>query len=279
MRRLLALCCVTLGLVGTACRSGNSVTLLDVHDGRRLSLAQAAPDLAKTRLVVVGESHDEPAHHRLQLDVIQALAAAGAKLAVGLEMFPAKAQKVLDDFASGRLDEQAFIPAFVAHWGHLWPQYRDIFLACREKGIPLVGLNVPRSVVHKVAREGFDALTEAERGELPMVACRVDSEYEALLRRAMGGHGGEGNFRYFCEAQVVWDTAMAAHALDYLKAHPDTVMVVLTGTVHAWKPAMPRQVRDLDPQLPLRVILPKIAGSIEPATIGPGECDYLAVAF
>ncbi len=272
----LALLCVATAL--WAC-SGDRVRLLDVHDGRRLALAQAAPDLVAARLVVVGESHDAPGHHRLQLAVIRAMAKAGASLAVGVEMLPAAAQAALDDFLAGRMDEAAFKRVFDAHWGHGWELYREIFLTCREVGIPLVGLNVSRNLTGKVAREGFEALSPEERDGLPVASCQVDREYEAFLRRVAGDHGGTMDFRFFCEAQVVWDTAMAVHALKYLKAHDDRTLVVLCGTVHAWKRAMPHQVRQYAPDLPLRVILPEIPGRIEPATVGPGDCDYLATGF
>jgi len=269
---------VVFSLAGLSCARGG-VRLLDVHNGNRLSLSRAAEEMARCRLVVVGETHDVPAHHQLELDVIRAVAATGARLAVGLEMLPAGEQAVLDDFILGRVDEAVLEKAFLAYWGHAWEMYREIFRACREAGIPLVGLNVPRGVTRKVAREGFAALSPEERGALPMVACQVDREYEAFLRRVAGDHGGEMDFRHFCEAQVVWDTALAVFSRDYLTAHPDRTLIVLCGTTHAWKRAMPHQIRLLSPDLPLRVILPEIPGRIEPATVGPGDCDYLAIGF
>lgn len=264
-------------LAGRSCARGNGV-LLDVHSGAWLSLGRVAEDLARSRLVAVGETHDEPAHHRLQLGVIRAVAATGARVAVGLEMFPAGEQSLLDGYLRGQVDEAVLEKAFVAYWGHTWALYRDIFRACRQADIPLVGLNVPRALTRKVAQQGFAALTPEERGSLPLVACQVDRDYEAFLRRVAGAHAGGTDFRYFCEAQVVWDTAMAVFARDYLVAHPDRVLIVLCGTTHAWKRAMPQQLRLLDPALPLRVILPEIPGRIEPATVGPGDCDYLFAA-
>ncbi len=266
-------------LAGWSCSRGGGVVLLDVHTGAWLPLSRAAEELARSRLVAVGETHDDPAHHRLQLAVIRAVAATGARVSVGLEMFPAAEQAVLTGYVHGRVDEAALEKAFLAYWGHTWDFYREIFAACRAAGIPLVGLNVPRGLTRKVAREGFESLTAEERGSLPMVACQVDRDYEAFLRRVAGDHHTDGlDFRRFCEAQVVWDTAMAVYAREYIDAHPDRVLIVLCGTTHAWKRAMPQQLRLLAPDLPIRVILPEIPGRIEPATVGPGDCDYLAAA-
>jgi hypothetical protein len=85
----------------------------------------------------------------------------------------------------------------------------------------MVGLNVPRSITRKVAQNGFESLTPEEIGKLPPIVCRVDREYEEFLRRVLGSHGSESGFRRFCEAQLVWDTAMAIYALEYLKSIPN----------------------------------------------------------
>ncbi|WP_300162978.1 ChaN family lipoprotein [Solidesulfovibrio sp.] len=262
-----------------ACSSGSGLRLLDVHDGTRLSLRQAAQELARCQAVVVGENHADPAHHRLQAALIRAMVAAGARTAVGLEMFPASAQPLLDGYIAGNVDEAAVEKAFSAYWGHAWELYREVFAACREAGVPLVGLNVPREIPRKVAREGFEALTPEERGTVPMTSCRVDREYEAFLRRVAGEHGGELDFRRFCEAQLVWDTAMAVAAGDYLAANPGRTLVILCGATHAWKPALPHQLRQIAPGIVQRVILPETPGRLDPATAGPGDCDYLALGL
>ena len=38
---------------------------------------------------------------------------------------------------------------------------------------------------------------------------------------------------------MVWDTAMAIYALDYLDKNPGSRIVILAGSVHAWKRAIP----------------------------------------
>ncbi|MFW5734142.1 MAG: ChaN family lipoprotein [Oceanidesulfovibrio sp.] len=250
--------------------------LRQMEHGGEMSIAEAVPDLAASRLVYVGETHDEFSHHLAQLEIIRALHRAGHDIAVGLEMFERREQKALNDWIAGGIDEREFMRAFRRNWGELWPMYRSIFFFCRENSIPMVGLNVPRSVTRKVAREGFEALTEEELGMLPPIACNVSPQYEAFLRRVIGAHGREdAEFERFCEAQLVWDTAMAVHAMDYLEGRPEATMVVLTGTVHAWKPAMPTQVWKLEPETAQRIVLPRIEGRLDEDTVGVDDCDYL----
>src|SRR5690348_1256468 len=66
--------------------------------GRWLSLTGAAPrtvladaaiaDLARHRVVLLGEHHDNVEHHRWQLHTVAALQAVKPRLVLGFEMFP-----------------------------------------------------------------------------------------------------------------------------------------------------------------------------------------------
>jgi uncharacterized iron-regulated protein len=95
------------------------------------------------------------------------------------------------------------------------------------------------------------------------------------MRRAYGGHGhGQINFEFFCEAQLAWDNMMAINALDFLRQHPQTDMVIIAGTGHVWKPGIPAQIIKRS-SMPCGVILPEIHHIIEPGLVTPGDTDYI----
>lgn len=251
--------------------------LLDLASRRETTLAQALPALAQARLVHVGESHGTLSHHLAQLEVVKALKAAGVKVVVGLEMLPRGEQAALDRYLAKAMKEQEFVKTFEQSWSD-WPAYRPVFDWCRENGVAMFGLNVPRSITRKVAREGFASLTKEELGLLPPIACQVHPSYEAFLRRVLGAHDknqDDAQFQRFCEAQLVWDTAMAVHALDVLATRPQAAMVVMTGSVHAWRPALPSQVRKLRPEIAQQVILPLVPGRLEPDSLTAEDADWL----
>jgi uncharacterized iron-regulated protein len=89
---------------------------------------------------------------------------------------------------------------------------------------------------------------------------------------AMHGHG-QLDFTYFCEAQLLWDKAMAVNALGYLYAHPDAILIVVAGRGHAQKMGIPAQVRKRS-ALPHAVILPRMTEG--PTSDAPGieDADY-----
>jgi uncharacterized iron-regulated protein len=254
------------------CQDGDVVRL---KDHAVIPFDRMVGEASKSRVIIVGETHDNKSHHDLQLKIIRTLYEGGAPLAVGLEMFRAENQELLDKWWRWGMPTEQFEALYRENWGLPWPLYRDIFLYTRQKRIPLVGLNVPREIIAKVAREGYGSLTEAERKRLPPgLTCTIDEEYRALIRKTFTehAHASGRSFEHFCEAQMVWDTAMAIHALDYLDKNPGSRIVILAGSVHAWKYAIPRQIATMRPDVTVSVILPDPDGK---GGLTVEDADYL----
>jgi uncharacterized iron-regulated protein len=249
--------------------------LFDLQAGRRRMLNDVTPELLKSRIVLVGELHATAAHHRAQLRVIQALHEAGARVAVGVEMFRRDSQPALDRWVGGEMSPQDFEAAFADNWGFPWEAYRGVFEYARRHKIPMIGLNVPREITRQVARGGFQSLSEEQRGQLADVTCAVDDDYMQYIRSAYGAHAhGNMNFTFFCEAQMVWDAAMAVHALNHLQSDPAAVVVILTGIGHARRGAIPRQIGQRS-TVAATVFLPEVPGSLTAETVDRRDADFL----
>jgi uncharacterized iron-regulated protein len=238
------------------CQDGGVVRL---KDHATIPFDRMVGEVSKSRVIIIGETHESRAHHDLQLKIIRTLHEGGAPLAVGLEMFRAESQELLDKWWRWGMPTEQFEALYRENWGMPWTLYRDIFLYTRQKRIPLVGLNVPREIIAKVAREGYGSLTGAERKRLPPgITCTIDENYRSLIRKTYTehAHASGRSFDHFCEAQMVWDTAMAIYALDYLDKNPTSRIVILAGSVHAWKRSIPRQIATMRPDVTVSVILP-----------------------
>jgi len=259
------------------CQDGDVVRL---KDRVTIPFDRMVGEASKSRVVVIGETHDNKSHHDLQLKIIRTLYEGGAPLAVGLEMFRAENQELLDKWWRWGMPTEQFEALYRENWGIPWPLYRDIFLYTRQKRIPLVGLNVPREIIAKVAREGYGSLTEVERKKLPPgLTCTIDEAYRSFIRRTFTehAHASGRSFEHFCEAQMVWDTAMAIYALDYLDKNPGSRIVILAGSVHAWKRAIPGQIATMRPDVTVSVILPVQGGQAERDKITAEDADYLVL--
>lgn len=249
--------------------------LFDVANKKYNTLDKVIPKLSKNRIIILGEQHDQKNHHMAQLQIIKALHSSSRKIAIGLEMFKRESQHALDLWVRGEMTEEDFQKLYSDNWSSPISLYMMIFEFAKEVKIPLVGLNVPRSITFNVAKEGFQSLQKEEKENLQNIECKVDSDYEAYIKRAYGAHAhGQLNFTYFCEAQLVWDTIMAINALKYLETNKEYLMVVLSGIGHAFKWGIPAQIKKRS-ITPYMVILPHIDGNIEPGAVNIKDTDYI----
>lgn len=231
-------------------------------------------DLLQARVVFVGETHSNLHHHQAQLEIIHALRVAGADVAVGLEMFRVDSQQALDRWVAGEIGFGPFMEVYRDNWG-MWNQYSAIFKYAREKNLPLIGLNLSRKIISKVAREGFDSLSEEQLQQLPVVRCVVDQAYKKFIRRSLGKHDLQGSgFENFCEAQLLWDQVMAGNLHEYLVAQPNKTVIVLAGSGHSWKYGIPAQLRKKG-ESRWRVILPETLGQAGKDMLTASDADYL----
>ncbi len=200
--------------------------------------------LAETRVVYVGENHTTWADHLLQLRIIEALYNQNPRLAIGMEMFPAAAQPVLDRFTQGReaMDERRFLRAsdYYNVWRYDYRFYRDVVNFAKSKGIPVIGLNLDRQVVSEVFKTGgTDSLAKEVQASLPPDRDLDLPGYTDDLSRMhsvhVQGNHGSGAPSGFIQAQALWDETMAANIAAFLTGHPEYRMVVLAGTQHTRK--------------------------------------------
>ncbi|WP_028582571.1 ChaN family lipoprotein [Desulfogranum japonicum] len=233
--------------------------------------------LKDARVTYIGETHDNYAHHLLQLRIIQTLHARYPGLAIGLEMFPASVQPVLDAYIQGDIhDEADFVEQSAYHesWGYDYRLYRDIFTYARTNAIPLIGLNIPKNITETVFRTGStDTLQQTDQHLLPAFRSLVLPGYiERLepyfnMHLAMNTNGRPG----FLQAQAIWDETMAENITKYLKKHPDSTMVVLAGTGHVNKMnAIPPRVYQRMGAISQYVVAPLS----QQQSIQPGWCDF-----
>lgn len=246
-----------------------------VSDGKTITFRDMVDELQGTDVVVIGESHDSPEHHQLQLAVIDAYRKSETPIAVGLEMFTADSQRQLDRWTDGSLNESSFIKLYYKNWQMPWPFYSDILLYTREHRIPLVGLNIDPKIPKKVARRGLSALSEKERKKIPKgVSCNVDPEYMAFIRQVYSSHNkSDKSFIHFCEAQKLWNSFMASGIANYLRKNDGRMMVVLTGAGHAVKSGIPAELESAS-DISCKVILPEFP-ELSPDEVADDTADYI----
>ena len=138
---------------------------IEPASGAPLETAPLMAALAERPVVLLGESHDNAEHHRWQLHMLAALHARRPDMVIGFEMFPRRVQPALDAWVAGDHDVAGFLKAadWAGVWGFAQELYLPLFHFARQNRVPMVALNVERSLVSRVGRRGWAAVPAAER--------------------------------------------------------------------------------------------------------------------
>lgn len=199
-------------------------------------LKRLIPELAKNRVIFIGEIHTRYDHHLTQLEIIRRLHVLHPDLVIGMESFQQPFQKYLDEYVRGDLSEREMLrlTEYYDRWRYDYRLYAPILRYAQEHGIPVLALNIPTELTRKVGRSGLDSLSEDERAQLPEEIDRTDKDYQNRLKEIFNQHSGgmAEDFDNFLTAQLLWDEGMAESIADYLGAHPAAKMVVLAGRGH-----------------------------------------------
>jgi uncharacterized iron-regulated protein len=208
------------------------------------------------RAVCLGESHSNPHHHWVQLQIVDK-GGHGGKLALGMEMFQVPFQGVLDDYRARRIDDGELLSRsdWKNRWGFDYDLYRPIIELAVDRDMALLALNAPKELTKKLARSGVESLSVDERARLPEMKldnARHRAWFDAQMGAHPHGHGhshgkdkdlrpeekakaeqaAKNKAEWIYSAQVLWDESMAENAARWLQENPDGRVFILAGNGH-----------------------------------------------
>lgn len=259
---------------------GGSAATMDTFD-------QVITELAKKRVIYLGETHNSLADHLLQLRIIQGLHQKGLDLAIGMEMFPASSQQALDDYLlakSPAMDEAEFLRAsrWFSVWRYDWRLFRPIFNFLRQNSIPVYGINIERKIVSSVFTDGnTDALSPEQTETIAKERDLAVEGYVERLSQVYQGHtksphGKDKGISGFVQSQAIWDESMAENIATIFQKDPKKTVVVIAGNQHTRKDSgiPPRLARRID--LPQASVLNLYANS--PPMTPSAQADFFFLA-
>jgi uncharacterized iron-regulated protein len=152
-------------------------------------------DLARADVVFVGEQHDDPNTHRLELAIVEGLLRRRVTMVIAMEMFERDVQPVLDQYLAGTVTEEQFLKD-ARPWPRYATDYRPIVELARAHRIAVIGSEVPRRIASEVSKNGLAAVDGlgADRGLAAReLQCPTQGNYYERFLEAMGGHPPSGD--------------------------------------------------------------------------------------
>jgi uncharacterized iron-regulated protein len=176
---------------------------------------------ADTAILLLGEQHDEPGHHALEREMVQALAGRGVLAALVLEMAQdgASTAGLPADASEEQVRRSLRWPAD-GSWP--WADYAPAVMAAVANGIPAVGADLPRaSVPSAMADASLDA-------RLPGPAIKAQQQ---AIRSGHCGLLPEQRVQPMTRVQIARDRTIAATLMRWVE--PGKTVLLITGARHA----------------------------------------------
>lgn len=233
MKTFLLIIIPALFLLGfTKAETDKPAYLLYNSSGDVISYTELLEQALASDLIFFGELHNSAIAHWLQHELTRDLAEDPSRdLIIGMEMFEADQQVLIDEYFSGHISQRSF-ESEARLWNNYQTDYKPVVEFARENGLKLVATNIPRRYASSVYMQGLDvleALDNRAKNWMAPLPIEVDTElpsYKNILEAAHG-HGGN-NLIY---AQAVKDATMAHFIL--LNMGIDTRMFHLNGSYHS----------------------------------------------
>lgn len=139
------------------------------REARWIDRAELDRALSGVDVLLLGETHDNADHHRLQAEILEAWVSRGRRPAVAFEMIDAAQQPIVD--ATGSSSPEALAAAL--KWDESgWPPfalYRPIFEVVARHGLQVAGADLSNEEVRAMTRDRVlpgDVRTEIEAATL-----------------------------------------------------------------------------------------------------------------
>jgi len=237
----------------------------DINSGQELTAQQLAERLARASRVLVGEQHDNPDHHALQLWILQVLADRRPQGSLLLEMIKPDQQAAVDKVRADISTQSAFpadLPSAIG-WqqGWDWALYGPIIRYAIAQPYPLLAANLNTSEVQAIYQRVPDN---------PSGPAGAKSVRGRLLDQIRASHCGllpEDQLPAMLAVQQQRDRRMAQS----LAAAP-VPAVLFAGSYHVRKDVgIPLHMADLGvEESPVVLLLAQVGTRVE-----PGSADYV----
>ena len=197
--------------------------------GQPVDFGTMTDSLSKQNVVFVGEMHNCPVTHWLELKILQSLYSAKKdKVAVGMEMLEADNQLIIDEYLDGVITSDRF-----ENECRLWPNYstdyEPLVEFANEHKLRVFATNVPRRYANSVKNNGcniLDSLSEEARRYLPPLPLKLkenEQTKEAFGMMSMMRKNAHPEFM----AQ--------SHGLEHLKASGFSDGTLQRQLSHRWR--------------------------------------------
>lgn len=247
------------GALSTARGAQLHGTVVELSTRRPLSFETFVKAMAQVQVVAVGEEHYHPDIQAFELRLLQALAQPRPqRVALAMEFLERDMQSAVAAYLAGNTDAATFqaqikaTPTFIQY-------YFPLIQYARQAGVPVLALNVPRSLARRVTKEGIQAVAESlpppERAYMVATFSSITSQYRTYFLQAVAAAHplSEEHRDRFVEAAHLKDDTMAESLAIFLERAAGMTVLAVAGRFHFdYGLAIPALLRQRQPHVTMQ---------------------------
>ncbi len=205
----------------------------DVGHRRWLDERTLESNLRRADFVLLGETHDNLDHHRLEASLVRSIASKGRRPALAFEMLSTDQQPAVDAALAHHPGDPDLL-ALAVDWAHSgWPpfsEYRPVFAAGLDRHLRIVAADLSPTEALAVVHHGRAALAAAAQQELVALPPKLEAEWREEMRQSHCGALPERFLGPMVLAQRARDLRLATALL---QAAGKDGAILVTGAGHA----------------------------------------------
>jgi len=219
------------------------------RSGQRVSLGAVVRAATEAEVVFIGETHNDPVAHQVELLTLMALHHEGP-CALSMEMFESDVQDIIDEYLAGLIEEEDFLRD-ARPWKNYMSDYRYAVEFAKEMKMPVVAANLPQRYVKALMRQqhvGEDDVNMSTSNwpasafeflpdlltSLPSKGYLEHIAQDLTSRQTKAGcpYVQMNRKKELTSALMGWDCAMAESIAHQLSSNPERKVVHICGSFH-----------------------------------------------
>lgn len=222
--------------------------IVRVADQTELSKTDIYESIASADVVYLGEIHDNPWHHELQLDVVRHLTESGAQPAIGFEFFNTGQTSDLMSFTAPLTHTNKSSKSLTKAeqrlrrqlgWGKQredeWAAYFPIIDYAKQNSLAVFGTDLPAGIRRRITRIGISELSPVEQRLIVDTGFSNEAYRTLMQKRFVQGHCGWNDPKLLDNLYKTWlarNDSMATAITDMLASTTDRPVVMIVGAGH-----------------------------------------------
>jgi len=262
--------------------------------GEHVDLNAIVSAMGSADVVFLGEQHNDPTAHALQLLLLEAAQreyGSSRPVVLGMEMFERDVQTVLDEYLAGFIRESDFLKAS-RPWGNYETDYEPLIEFAKAHGLSVIASNAPGRYTSMARRRGLASLDSLSLGArlmlphewahellseiIPQPSAAYGEKFRAEMEE-MGAHGampGMPSVDDMLVAQNLRDASMAYWIADRL-GDSRPLVVHINGSFHsAGRLGIPEHLAWYAPEARVLVVTMRSAEDVHTAP-EPTNDDFI----